>query len=98
MNGLFRLEGQAEPSKVNFRYVLALLLVRRKKLKLERTQLDAGVETMTLRWPRSGATCQVVNPRLTEEETQTLKMGKLKSQRILKSITPEQALEHSYVG
>ena len=29
----YRLDGQTDPSRVNFRYVVALLLIRRKRLK-----------------------------------------------------------------
>jgi hypothetical protein len=33
-----RLEGQDEPGRVNFRYVVALLLIRRKRFRFEQTQ------------------------------------------------------------
>src|SRR4051812_1656571 len=41
-----RLEGQAEPSRVNFRYVVALLLMRRRRFRFENSLLEAGVEKM----------------------------------------------------
>lgn len=62
-----RLEGQADPQRVNFRYVLALLLMRRKKLKFEQATVENGQETLTLRCVRSGTAYTVVNPRLSEE-------------------------------
>jgi hypothetical protein len=65
---LQRLEGQAEPAQVNFRYVVALLLMRRKRLKFEEARAEAGQEVLKLRCARSGAEYEVVNPRLTEEE------------------------------
>lgn len=63
-----RLEGQTDPGRVNFRYVVALLLVRRKRMKFEQTAHEEGVEKMLLRCARTGETHWVVNPRLTEEE------------------------------
>src|SRR2546422_6039278 len=49
-----RLEGQSEPAKVNFRYVLALLLLRRKRLKFEQAENSAGQEIMSLHCSRTG--------------------------------------------
>src|SRR5262245_10545763 len=63
-----RLEGQADPSRVSFRYVVALLLMRRKRLKFEEARTENGQEVLHLRCARTGAPCQVVNPRLAEEE------------------------------
>jgi hypothetical protein len=63
-----RLEGQEEPGKVSFRYVLALLLLRRKRLKLEGARADAGREVLTFRCTRSRQRREVVNPGLTEDE------------------------------
>jgi hypothetical protein len=63
-----RLENSSEPSRINFRYVVTLLLLRRKRLKLEQTVTEDGVETLTVRSTRDGNRSSVVNPRLTEEE------------------------------
>jgi hypothetical protein len=63
-----RLEGQTDPNKVNFRYVVALLLMRRKRLKFEEATTSGGQEILILRCPRSREIYQVTNPRLTEEE------------------------------
>jgi hypothetical protein len=62
-----RLRGETEPGRVNFRYVIALLLMRRKRLKFDRVRQDGGREVLLLRCPRTGAVHEVVNPRLTEE-------------------------------
>jgi hypothetical protein len=43
-------------------------LLRRKRLKLEQTVTEDGVETLTVRSTRDGNRSSVVNPRLTEEE------------------------------
>jgi len=63
-----RLEGEAEPAKVNFRFVVALLLMRRKRFKFEEAHVEHGMEVLTLRCVRTGARHEVVNPRLTEEQ------------------------------
>jgi hypothetical protein len=63
-----RLEGQTEPARVNFRYVVALLLMRRRRLRFENSLIDAGVEKMILRCQRTGARHEVVNPRLSDDE------------------------------
>jgi hypothetical protein len=62
-----RLEGQADPSRINFRYVVALLLVRRRRFKLEAGDSDGGA-TMTVRCVRTGQTHVVINPQLSEDE------------------------------
>jgi hypothetical protein len=62
-----RLEGQADPGRVNFRYVVALLLVRRRRFKMELGPSDTGT-TMTVRCVRTGAQYTVTNPQLSEEE------------------------------
>ena len=63
-----RLEGQAEPSRVSFRYVVALLLMRRKRLRFEEARTEAGHEILVLKCTRSGARHQVINPGMTPEE------------------------------
>lgn len=63
-----RLEGQTEPSRLNFRYVVALLLMRRKRFKFEEARMEDDREILTLRCVRTKALYQVVNPHLTEEE------------------------------
>jgi hypothetical protein len=62
-----RLEGQTDPARVNFRFVLALLLMRRKRLKFEDARREQAHEVLILRCTRTGATSEVVNPQLTEE-------------------------------
>ena len=48
--------------------MVALLLMRRKRLRFEEARVENGQETLQLRDARTGARHQVVNPRLTEEE------------------------------
>jgi hypothetical protein len=64
-----RLEGNTEPAQVKFRYVVGLLLMRRRRLRLEETAREDGTEVLHLRCPRSRMRYRVVNPALTDEET-----------------------------
>jgi hypothetical protein len=63
-----RLEGQTEPGRLNFRYVLALLLMRRRRLRFEEAEQGPDGEILVLRCARTGARHRVVNPGLSEEE------------------------------
>jgi hypothetical protein len=67
-----RLEGQLEPSRLRFRYVVALLLMRRRRLRFEQTEQDGAQEVLWLRCTRTGARHAVVNPGLTDEELETV--------------------------
>jgi hypothetical protein len=64
-----RLEGQTEPGRINFRYVVGLLLMRRRRLRLDSVAREDGVEVLHLRCPRTGTKYRAVNPDLSEEET-----------------------------
>ena len=63
-----RLDGQTDQSRVNFRYVVALLLLRRKRLKFDQTISENGVEKICVHSDRTGEKYQVTNPCLSEEE------------------------------
>jgi hypothetical protein len=65
---LQRLEGQEEAPQINFRYILALLLMRRKRFKFEEARSEGDREVLALRCVRSGNEYRVVNPGLSEEE------------------------------
>jgi hypothetical protein len=67
-----RLEGELEPGKVSFRYVLALLLVRRKRLRLEDVRQEDGQEVLSLRDARTGARHQVIDPGLPDDELEAV--------------------------
>jgi hypothetical protein len=66
-----RLESQAEPSRLAFRYVLGLLLLRRKRFKIENTRQEGGQEVLVLRCGKGGRH-EVVNPGLTDEEMEAV--------------------------
>lgn len=63
-----RLEGQSEPKRLSFRYVVALLLMRRKRFKFEEARMAGGQEVLYLRCTRTRAQYQVINPRLSDDE------------------------------
>lgn len=63
-----RLEGKTEPGRMNFRYILALFLMRRKQLKFEEVFFKDGNEILRLKAVRSKEMHEVVNPNLSEEE------------------------------
>jgi hypothetical protein len=67
-----RLEGEGEPSKLGFRYVLALLLMRRKRFQFEEVRQEKGQEALQLRCTRTGARFRVIDPGLTEEEIESV--------------------------
>lgn len=63
------LHGAVEPDRIKFRYVVALLLMRRKRLKFEDTRREAdGTNVLVVRDAKSGARHDVADPRLDEAE------------------------------
>lgn len=70
-----RLEGDSRPERVNFRYLLGLLLVRKKRLifvEVEHTTSPQG-ETEILVLQDGDKTCRVPDPHLTEEQIAAVK-------------------------
>lgn len=63
-----RLAGEQDAYKINFRYILGLLLVRKKVLKQAGAERDGDREVLVLRSPATGEHHRVVNPELTEEQ------------------------------
>jgi hypothetical protein len=67
-----RLEGQNDPERQSFRYVLALLLMRRKRFKFEEARLEGEQEVLCLRCLKSRSLHEVVNPRLSADEMEAV--------------------------
>jgi hypothetical protein len=67
-----RLAPETDPEKVSFRFVLALVLMRKRRLKYDATKMDAGREIWRLRIPGDKDLVEVVNPHLAEEQVETL--------------------------
>jgi hypothetical protein len=69
---LERLASESEPAQVQFRYVVALLLMRRRRLRLQDAKTNDGREMLILRSVRNGQMYQVVNPCLDETQMQVV--------------------------
>lgn len=67
-----RLGKETEPEKVNFRFVLALILMRKRILKYEETRTDGDTEVWLLRTVGDRQTAEVINPHLDEEQIEQL--------------------------
>lgn len=61
------------PAKRNFRYILGLMLMRKKKLKLRDVERRDGNEYLVLRRSRSKELHRVLDPKLSEEELEQVK-------------------------
>lgn len=65
-----RLEGLADERKRNFRYVLALLMMRKKTLKFKEMRRADGEMVMILYDKVSDCNYEVIDPRLSEEQVE----------------------------
>lgn len=68
MDCFLRLDGQTDPGRIRFRYVVALLLMRRRRFRFEEAEHEAGQEVLVLRCVRTGTSHRVLNPCLADEE------------------------------
>ena len=68
VNFFERLEGALPPEKVNFRFALALILMRKKLLIYDGSnKLPDGREVWAMHL-KGGPACEVLDPRLDEEK------------------------------
>ena len=64
-----RLKDSTDADGLNFRYVAALLLMRRKRFRFEDAYRDeSGRDVMLVRDARGGAVHPVIDPRLTDDQ------------------------------
>ncbi len=69
INFFERLEGAEEPAKVNFRFVLALILMRKKLLIYDKSvKGEDGNETWRMHFKGSQQRCEVIDPHMDEEK------------------------------
>jgi hypothetical protein len=68
-----RLADGTEQEKVNFRFVLALVLMRKRRLKYDSTRTDGDMEIWQLRVVGQKDSVEVVNPHLGEEQIEQLR-------------------------
>jgi hypothetical protein len=69
---LSRLAEESDPAKWSFRYVLALLLIRRKRMRLLETTSTGQQEVLVLGCPKTGATFSVIDPGLADDELEAV--------------------------
>jgi hypothetical protein len=70
-----RLEAEEEePTKRNFRYILGLMLMRKKKLKFKDVVRKGDKEYLVLRRSRTKEEHRVLNPDLNEEELEHVRV------------------------
>jgi hypothetical protein len=74
-----RLATETEPEKVNFRFVLTLILMRKRKLKYDSSRHADGREIWTVRVVGEDRNEEVINPNLNEDQIQQLseQMGQI---------------------
>jgi hypothetical protein len=74
-----RLANETEQEKINFRFVLALVLMRRRRLKYDSSGLEGGKEIWRLRITGDKEIVEVVNPHLDDEQIEQLssQMGQI---------------------
>lgn len=67
-----RLGKETEQEKVNFRFVLALILMRKRRLKYDATRVEDAKEIWRLRIVGEKQIVEVINPHLDEEQIEQL--------------------------
>jgi len=67
-----RLATETEQEKLNFRFVLALVLMRRRRLKYDSSKMDDGKDVWRLRITGTQDFAEVVNPNLNESQVAQL--------------------------
>jgi hypothetical protein len=67
-----RLAEETEQEKINFRFVLAMVLMRKRRLKYDSTRTQDGKEIWCLRIVGDKQTVEVINPHLDEEQIKQL--------------------------
>jgi hypothetical protein len=67
-----RLGKETEQEKINFRFVLALVLMRKRRLKYDSSETKDGKEIWRLRITGEKEFVEVINPKLDEEQIKQL--------------------------
>jgi len=70
VNLFLRLGGETQETRVHFRFVLALILMRKRLLKYEDSKQVDGGEQWQMRMVKDQSMHHVVNPQLSEDEIQ----------------------------
>jgi len=67
-----RLEQESEQEKINFRFVLTLVLMRKRRLKYDSSKIEGDKEIWRLRVAGEKEFVEVINPHLDEEQIEQL--------------------------
>jgi hypothetical protein len=67
-----RLEKETDPEKLNFRFVLALVLMRKRKLKYDSTRIESDNEIWRLKITGVDEFAEVLNPQIDDEQVEQL--------------------------
>lgn len=67
-----RLADENDPEKVNFRFVLTLILMRKRILRYESSKIENGTEIWSLKMRGRDELQKVINPQLEEEQIEEL--------------------------
>jgi hypothetical protein len=67
-----RLEKETDQEKLNFRFVLTLILMRKRKLKYDSTRIEADNEIWRLKITGTDDFAEVLNPQIDEEQIEQL--------------------------
>jgi hypothetical protein len=67
-----RLEKETEQEKINFRFVLALVLMRKRRLKYDSSKIEGDKESWRLRITGEKEFVEVTNPKLDDEQVKQL--------------------------
>jgi hypothetical protein len=68
INFFLRLADETTASRLQFRFVLALILMRKRLLRYERTVPDGDAEHWMMRLARDRSEHRVINPHLTDDQ------------------------------
>jgi hypothetical protein len=68
INFFLRLADESEPVRIHFRFVLALILMRKRLLRYQGSSRENGVEIWQMTITRDRTEHRVVNPRLDDEQ------------------------------
>jgi hypothetical protein len=74
-----RLAEETDDDKINFRFVLTLILMRKRKLKYDCSRVENDKEIWTLKVAGEKRAVDVINPHLTEDQIEHLssQMGQI---------------------
>jgi hypothetical protein len=101
-----RLASETEPLRLQFRFVLALILMRKRLLRYEGSQKADGVEIWRMVLTRDQSEHRVINPRLTDDQiagvseqlTAILHGAEITAEELgIAGVEPQEAQQHENV-